>query len=371
MLSRSILTLMIPVPLIVFGLCAAFFIEYQKHQAGVAAFGGQKLTPTQYVKLRVDTYREQSEAKAAVAEIDIRYSLPAAPEGWTRGSYEVAHGEQITGVSFKPSAVSKDTEKSIQDSFRAVKSGQKDAVTASYTKGDQIIAVKIRAIPTIDTTTLEGKLAERVSQMAVDLEDETPVPDFTIADDIAFKQLPQISRDIISGETQPVGYRRFEGGIGEQLTIMIFSNANDAAILDIIHGIDYAALKEFAQISKAIAVRVDPELDGVAATPEQVREAAAKALSDALGTYSSEGDATVEKASATNAEQAELKAERIDEQIVAAALDEEEPAKKLSFRDRLRGLLGAGTFSDAADEATQKPVCTIVQGFKRCVFVDE
>lgn len=335
MLSRSILTLLIPVPLILFGLGAAFFIEYQKHRVSIETFGGQQLSPTEYVKLRVDNYRQISKAQAAVAEIDIRDSLPEASEGWTRTRYEVAHGEKITGETFKPSMIVKDTEKSIQDDFRSVKKRQKDAVTASYVKGDEIVSIKIRAVPMIDTSTLEGQVAQRMSEHAGLVEDLQRHAVFTVAGGIEFKLLPQISKHYISSETRPVTYRRFEGGIGKQLDIFVFSNASDTAVLDVIQGIDFATLKAFAKISEAVAAKP--------MAPEEIRTAAAPPLD--------------EEASVGGSETAEAG-------VVPSAVGPE----KLSFRDRLKGLLGS---SGRKKDTPMKTVCSAKQGFKRCTFVEE
>lgn len=353
MLSRSILTLLIPVPLILFGLCAAFFIEYQKHQVGVAAFGGEKLSPVQYVKLRIENYRLTSGARAAVAEFNFRDSLPAAPEGWAQERYDTSHGVAITGTLFEPSAVVKDTEKSIQDAFTAVRKHQKDAATASYIKDDQIVSIKIKAVPMIDGTTLEGKLAKAISQTVIADPNQEPDPVFAVAGGIEFKQLPQVSTHIASRETRPVSYRRFEGTLGTHLNIFVFSNADDKAIFDVIQGVDYAALKDFANITQVIAAQADPSL-GIQATPEQVRAAIAQTddLPDTPAETTAPAPQAAEVAQASTAQAA----------VTAVT--------KVSFRDRLKSLLGGGESAQDADKP-RKMVCSRDQGFKRCVAVDE
>jgi len=248
-MKRAILTLLIPMPLVLMVLGFVFYLEYQKHLVAQQALGGVKLSPYEYAQMRYAKIVQKNAARAARKEFDVQGTLPPAPEGWEVQRYDVAHGIKITGEPFKASAVVKDTEKSIQDDFRSVRKYQKDAAAVSYTSGDDIVALRIRVLKAVDPVSLEGQIAQRMQAVAIAIGGpREPDPVFMVAAGIPIHVLPQISRHIISGNEKPVSYRRFEGKLGKYLSVFVFTNADDAAVEQVLQGIDYAALKSYANI---------------------------------------------------------------------------------------------------------------------------
>ena len=328
-------SILIPIFMAFIGLGAVAVLEYQKHKLGAQAFGTEELGPMDYIRNRVAAYQKDRAVKAAVRDMNIADALPDAPQGWTRAEYQIAHGEAITGVTFEPSAIAKDTEKSIQDRFRFVQRKKRLGAAASYLNGDQIVALKIRKRDIPDGTSLEGALAIRMGAVA----DTFPptARDWGTVSGTQYKLLPQKSRNFFNNQERPVTYRRVEGNFGALFDVFVFTNANDDAVKAVLEGVDYALLEDF--------VRATLMAQGVEtpAAPEQAPSA-----------------------EAPPSDVAALPAE------VAANEAADEPADEpVTFFQRLGALLASNGGEEAEEEETQRMVCTTQKGYKHCFFPKE
>ena len=343
-MANRIAFILVPVFMAFIALGAVTVVEYQKHQIGAKSFGTEELGPVEYIRNRFAAYQEKRAVEAAVREMSIAKALPEAPEGWTRAKYEVAHGEAITGVTFEPSAIVKDTEKSIQDAFRLVQRKKRLGAVASYINGDQIVALKIKRRKAPDPTSLEGALAIRMNSVVDGI--TPPNPGWATIGDTQFELLPQLSLNYFSRDETPVSYRRMEGNFGALFDIFVFTNADDAAVSAVLGQVDYALLEDY--------VYATLKAQGPA------KKAPAEASADETPT----AEATeAEQKLPTQADYAALQAE-------TAHLDGGE--KTASFLKRLGDLFASnGGSAESEEEERKRMVCTIQQGYKRCVFPKE
>lgn len=322
MLKRIFMMLFIPLPLFAAIAAGAFYLQYQQYVLGAKSFDRPQLSLLEYSKFKFDTYLKVKATHAAAREFDIRATLPAPAEGWARATYIPAHGEQITGDKYEPSLLSPYTEMAIQNKFRVVKPRAKDAVTASYIRGDEIISVWMKVVPAPDTSTLQGQVEKRLETI---LPSGEPDPVFMSVAGVDITSLPQISRHYIKNLERPANYRRFEGKIGEQLEVFAFTNADDAAVKQVLGGIDFAALKAFANI-------VDQNIPKEPVpTPEE--------------------------------KVADLK--EADEAVVASVAT---LVKSPGFKTRLKEFFSSGS---EEEEPRRKMVCTNRKGAKHCYFPEE
>ena len=337
-----------PVFLAFFGLSAVTYVEYQKHKLGAQAFDTEELGPVDYIRARFAAYQEKRAVAAAVRDMSIALALPAAPEGWERAKYEVAHGEAITGATFEPSAIVKDTEKSIQDEFRLVQRKKRLGAAASYIKGDQIVALRIRKRETLDAASLAGGLAIRMNETAEGITQPNPVWHSVGA--TQFELLPQQSEHYFSGENTPVSYRRMEGNFGTLFDIFVFTNADDAAVRAVLEQVDYALLEDYVY---ATLKAQDPGGTGPVETGP-VETGSDEQAPDAEA---------AEQSPPTQADDAALGQ-------AAAHLDGGEEAA--SFLQKLGNLFASsGGAAETEEEERKRMVCTVQQGYKRCVFPKE
>lgn len=325
--------ILIPVFMAFIGLGAVAVLEYQKHKLGTQAFGTEELGPMDYIRNRVAAFQKDRGVKAAVRDMNIADALPDAPQGWTRVEYQIAHGEAITGVTFEPSAIAKDTEKSIQDAFRFVQRKQRGGAAASYLNGDQIVALKIKKLDIPDGTSLEGALAIRMDAVADGLAPTTQ--DWGTVSGTQYKLLPQKSRNYFSSKERPVTYRRVEGNFGALFDVFVFTNANDDAVKAVLEGVDYALLEDF--------VRATLMAQGVAASEQ------------------------APNAEAPPRDAAALPAEVADNE----AANNEAADEAATFFERLGALLASNGGEEAEEEERQRMVCTTQKGYKHCFFPKE
>ena len=324
-------SILVPIFLAFIGLGAVAVMEYQKHKMGAKSFGTEELGPMEYIRDRYAAFKTKRAVEAAVRELSIAKALPAAAEGWTRAEYEVAHGVAITGVTFEPSAVVKDTEKSIQDAFRFVQRKKREGAVASYLNGAQIVSLKIRQVKAPDPTTLEGGLAVRMGAVADGLKE--PQNAFAVIEDTQYVLLPQLSKNYFSQDVRPVSYRRIEGNYGGLFDIFVFTNADDAAVRAVLEGVDYTLLEDYLRATVMAQNLSNP------AAAQQV---------------ASEPETEADTAATQQAETAPEGAEG-----------------STSLLEKLGDLFASRGSDDAEEEERIRMICTTQRGFKHCAFPKE
>jgi len=333
-------SILVPIFLAFAGLGAVAVLEYEKHKIAATSLGTKELGPVEYIRERYAAFKTKRAVEAAVREFSIAKALPAAPEGWTRAEYEVAHGIAITGATFEPSAIAKDTEKSIQDAFRFVKRKKRVGAVASYINGAQIVSLKIRQVKTPDPNTLEGGLAVRLNAVGEAL--KPPANAYGRFGGTQFLVLPQESLNYFSQERTPVTYRRIEGNFAALFDIFVFTNADDAAVNAVLDGIDYVLLEDYVRAT----------LDA--------QDAVADAAPIAAEEQAEEGQAAQAEPAANE------EADTAQASVAEAA--EEQGGSLLA---RIGDLFAANGADEAEQEAPRRMICTIQKGYKRCVFPKE
>lgn len=255
---RVMMTFLIPLPLVLLIGAAFIYIEHEKHRVAQKAFGEDELTITEFAKVRLTSILQTRVRKEEISKIDVAIAMPQAPEGWMRTRYVADHGTAITGSPYEKSLVVKDTEKSLQDDFLKVRKYQKDKMAYTYSRGDQHLAVRIKIVAVTDSTTLEGKLTQSITNVAPSLaavKEKPENPIVLILGDTPVRLLPQISQDYLSGEERRVRYQRYRGRIGGRLEILAFGNVTPVDARAILGGIDHTMLAGYVdRIEQAVVV---------------------------------------------------------------------------------------------------------------------
>jgi len=287
-----------------------------------------------YIRDRYAAFKTKRAVEAAVRDISISKALPAAPEGWTRAEYEVAHGVAITGAIFEPSAIVKDTEKSIQDAFRFVQRKKRVGAVATYINGTQIVALKIRQVKAPNPNTLEGGLAVQIGAVTEGL--KGPENAFAVIEGTPYVLLPQLSKNYFSHDETPVSYRRIEGNFGGLFDIFAFTNADDAAVRAVLEGVDYALLDEYlrATVMAQNLSRPDAGQQLAAASAPNKAKAGTAATPQAAAAPEGEGRTT-------------------------------------SLLEKLGDLFATKGSGEAEEEERKRMICTTQRGFKHCAFPKE
>ncbi len=326
MMYRILPGLMISIPMMAIAFTGMFYVGYQKYQLAAETSDLPKLSAVDYARYAVDRFRQQGAAQAAQEMFDLKVAMPQGAPGWNVEPYQAVHGATIMNKTYNPSPASSDTEASIQNRFRVISPQEKDAASATYIRGAEIVSLLMQIEDAPDPGTLEGQVAENLSAVA-DTSDESQT--FAVIDGVEIRQLPQVSRHYIKSEDTPVNYRRFTAGVGQQITIFAVTNASDPAVQEVLSGIDMTALKTFAKTIDPLAPKA-PEL-----TSEQKKQR----LND------------------------------VDPETAQTAL--EQPGFGARLKDFFMPSTSALTSAEPEVEDTQQPrrmTCEIRNGAKHCFF---
>lgn len=179
--------------------------------------------------------------------IDVRGTIPEAPDGWYAKYYETADGEKIVGQEIIRSMVHQGTTNSILLDFRRAADAGKRGEAQTYIRGQMMMAIRIYVAEQLNENTVQGGL---MADIATQLESATawqnqsegrPKGLFAKFDGIEVIQKPRWSTGI-NHSKEPVDYRRFVADLGGYIEIEVITNAADAHVAALFQNIDMAAL---------------------------------------------------------------------------------------------------------------------------------
>lgn len=171
--------------------------------------------------------------------------LPAAPIGWTREGYVTAHGEEVTEATYQPSKVVISGTNSLLARFDRTRTDVNGAAV-TYRSGDEMIAIAITARSDRDMRSLQGSIMTAISgNMSAAAGFGSTSSDrnlFATLDGVPFRMSGGSSKVLATGVEVPTNYRVLTASMGGQLNITIVTNSSDAAIADVMRGIDILGL---------------------------------------------------------------------------------------------------------------------------------
>lgn len=195
--------------------------------------------------------------------------LPEPGIGWTRTPYELAHGEDLTGATYQKSAVVISTTNSLLSSFERAR---RDATgtTATYRKGDEVVAISMSSRTDRDMRSLQGSMMTAIAGN-LNAAAGTRPSGFGNVHGVNFSFGATKSTIMATRVEVPINYRTLSAMMGGQVSIKVMTNASDAAIAEIIGAIDIPGLNTIL-VSPDLAVTpgtglITSQIEPLATTP--------------------------------------------------------------------------------------------------------
>ncbi len=334
--DMSKLAILLPVTFGIMAVGAAVAIDFQKKSilSEDASF-----SVADYVSAVKENFGART--RETVANKDIGDYFGPAPEGWSRRDYVVAdmdilragaepETQQTSEIGEIPADVSAALDAASQRFMRGTQLREK-----TYSKGETMVVVGVRFLP---ARIMKGAGAKQLGMMQDVMALAENPKNFAIVRGLKFVEPTALSEDR--------AYRQFNARMGRQVEIKVLTNASeDQDVLEVLAQLDLASMN---------TMMADP-VPGMG-------EADVLLLASA--------DQRETEASPLEAIAKQLEQEALEQAKAALAAAPDEPVVPQSFVSRLSGLFGSSSAQEE-DQAPKRMVCTVQQGFKRCVFPSE
>lgn len=188
-------------------------------------------------------------------ELDIAAFLPAAADGWERTPYAEEDGLALTGVAFDENLTDANTVNDLQRSFLESRRPSQ-RVSETYRKGDQMVAIRLSFVPGGKMTSFKRKMQAMEAEDALEAAMENDANYYGLIRGVLLTNLPQPAAE---GATEPA-YRLLTGQIGEDVSLMVLTNADDDHLRAIIGRIDTPGLNALLAQPLATVAAENPVL---------------------------------------------------------------------------------------------------------------
>lgn len=189
-------------------------------------------------------------------------ALPPGRDGWTRRGWQAADGDALIAASLALPDDAQALGADVVGAFLEVAGGEMPGVLETYARGGERIVVMLRRLPvSVD----RGGLTPSAREAAVDRMVRSGVAPLAVHGVAFASRTPPVA-----GETLP--FESLSADVAGQILVRVATNADRAALVGLLSGLDVAGLNRFADtpdplVSAAKGVATAPGLGAVAPAP--------------------------------------------------------------------------------------------------------